>query len=161
MEKVLRVFYEFPEKSFTVREVSKLARVPRATLHKVLLRLKKRGLVDNDCRAERNLLFKVIKTNYFVEKIVESGLIDFLVEKLNPSVIILFGGVRKGESDKDSDIDIFVGGFVDKQLDLSKYEKKLGHKIELFVYEHIKKVNENLRTNILNGIKLHGYLDIK
>ena len=168
VDKVLEVFYEFPAKKFTVRELSKLTKVPRATVHKVLVGLKKEGMVDGEGRAETNLLFSTKKVNYFVEKIVRSGLIDFLAEELNPSVIILFGSLRKGDSVKESDIDIFVESFSKKRgfegqegFDLEKFEKKIGHEIQLFVHESIMDVNKNLRSNIINGIKLYGYLKTK
>ena len=51
-------------------------------------------------------MFKIKKINYFIERIVASGLIDFLVENLNPSCVILFGSIRKGESVRESDIDL-------------------------------------------------------
>jgi len=161
IDKILEVFYENPGKSFTVRELTKLTKVPRATVHKKLFELKKQGLISKENISESNLLFETRKINYFVEKIVVSGLIDELVEKLNPSAIVLFGSIRKGESAKESDIDLFVESSEKKEIELSKFEKKLGHEIQLFVYNSIKKVNENLRANIINGIKLYGYLDVK
>ena len=160
IDKILEVFYENPGKTFTIRELAKLTKVPRATVHKKLLELKKEGLISKENRAGDGLLFEVRKINYFVEKIVDSGLINELVEKLNPSAMVLFGSIRKGDSVKESDIDIFVESFSKKEIGLANYEKKLGHKIDLFVYEHISDVNENLRGNIINGIKLYGYLDI-
>jgi predicted nucleotidyltransferase len=159
--KILEVFYENPNKSFTIREIAKLAKVPRATAHKAVVELKKEKLLDDDNRASNDLLFKTKKTNHFIEKLITSGLIEELVDKLNPSCIILFGSIRKGESDKKSDIDLFAESFGKKEINLSKYEKELGHEIQLFVYSNISKVNENLRSNIVNGIKLYGYLNIK
>ena len=161
IDKILEVFYENPGKSFTVRELAKLTKVPRATVHKKLLELKKEGLINKENGAESNLLFETRKINYFVEKIIASGLVDELVEKLNPSAIVLFGSIRKGDSVKESDIDLFVESSEKKEIELSNFEKKLGHEIQLLVYNSIKKVNENLRGNIINGIKLYGYLDIE
>jgi len=166
-EKVLGVFYEFSAKRFTVREISKLARVPRATVHKVLVWLKKEGMVDGEGRASGSRLFLSRKVGYFVDKIVASGLVDFLVEELNPSSVVLFGSIGKGDSVKESDVDIFVGTYVEDkmkvemELDLGKFERKIGHEIQLHLYDNIKDVNENLRGNIANGIKLDGYLDVK
>jgi len=166
-EKVLEVFYEFPAKGFTVREISKLAKIPRATVHKILVGLKKEGMVDGDGRASGSRLFLSRKVGYFVDKIVASGLVDFLVEEFGPSTIVLFGSVSKGSSVKESDVDIFVSTYVEDKmkvemsLDMSKFERKIGHKIDLHLYDNIKDVNEDLRGNIANGIKLEGYLDVK
>jgi predicted nucleotidyltransferase len=83
------------------------------------------------------------------------------LKTLNPSCIILFGSIRKGESDKTSDIDIFVESSVKKSLDLSKFEKKIGHKIDLFIESDLKNLNSNLFNNVINGIKLYGSFKIK
>ena len=160
-EKILEVFYENPAKSFTVREISKLTKVPRATVHKKLVDLKKRGLVDKENRAGDGLLFKTKKINFFIEKIIASGLIDEIVEKMNPSCIILFGSIRKGDSVKESDIDLFVESFVKEENDLSKYEKELGHEIQLHIRSDMHKLQENLFNNVVNGIKLYGSFKIK
>ena len=81
-------------------------------------------------------------------------MLDFIVESINPRLVILFGSCAKGEYNKDSDIDIFVQG--EGSLDLSKF--KLKHKVNIF-YEHdINKLSVELRNNIINGIILYGVL---
>ncbi|MGC9309441.1 MAG: nucleotidyltransferase domain-containing protein [Candidatus Nanoarchaeia archaeon] len=160
-DKILEVFYENPKREFTIRELEKRTNIPRSTTHIILRDLKKQGLIDSENKAASTILFKLKKTNFFVEKIAYSGLIDFLIKKLNPSAIVLFGGVRKGESDKESDIDLFVETPVKYNLDLKRFERRLKHKIDLFLYDNIKDVHNDLRANIINGIKLYGYLDIK
>jgi len=160
-EQIMRIFYEFPSKEFTIREIAKLTRIARATVHKTLLELKKDGLVTKDNKANNNLIFRTKKINYFTEGIVASGLIDEFIEKLNPSCIILFGSIRKGDSVKESDIDLFVESSVKKKIDTKKFEKKLGHKIQLFIESDIRKLHANLFNNVLNGIKLYGSFKIK
>jgi len=160
-DKILKVFYEFPSKAFTIREISNLTKIPRATAHKHLLSLKKQKLITKDNRAGENLLFKNKKTNFFIEKIISSGLLGFLVIELNPSCIILFGSIRKGESVDESDIDLFVESPVKKNLNLNLFEKRIGHKIQLFIEPKIDKLQDNLFNNILNGIKLYGSFKIK
>ena len=159
--KILRVFYEIPSRSFTIRDIMKIAKVPRATVHKYLVEFRNKGLVDKNNRAKNNLLFKTKKINYFVEKIIDSGIIEGIIEKLNPSCIILFGSIRKGDSVKESDIDLFVESSIKKELFLEKYEKKLKHKIQLFVKDDIKNLQPNLFNNIINGIVLFGSFKIK
>ncbi|MEK6973636.1 MAG: nucleotidyltransferase domain-containing protein [Nanoarchaeota archaeon] len=161
IDSILRIFYENPEKKFTVREISKLTRIPRASAHNYLKMLRKKNLITKENNAENSILFRVKKINYYIEKIVESGLLDELVKVLNPSCIILFGSIRKGDSVMDSDIDLFIESDIKKELDLKNFEKKLGHKIQLFIESDIKKVHENLFNNIINGIKLYGSVTIK
>lgn len=166
-EKVLGIFYEFSAKKFTVREISKLAKIPRATAHKILVGLKKEGMVDGEGRASGSRLFLSRKVGYFIDKIVSSGLVDFLVEEFVPSAIVLFGSVRKGDSEKESDVDIFVESAIDEGetkamgLDMGKFERRIGHKVELFVKPSIKDFHDGLINNIANGIKLYGSLKIK
>ncbi len=161
MNKILEVFYEFPDENFTVRKLAKLAKIPKATIHKYLSFLKKQKLITQENQPENTLLFKIKKTNYFTEKIVSSGLLEELIVNLNPSCIILFGSIRKAESVKESDIDLFVESSVRKEIDLSKFEKKLKHKIQLFVKSDIRKLNIELLNNVLNGIKLYGSFKLK
>ncbi len=160
-EKILKVFFEDPVKSFSVREVSKLTKIPRATTHKKLLDLRKSGLINKENQAVINNLFKIKKINFFVEKIIGSGLIDYLIDELNPSCIILFGSIRKGDSIKESDLDLFVETSINKKLDFKKFERKIGHKVQLFCESNIKKLQDHLFNNVINGIKLYGSFKLK
>ena len=50
---------------------------------------------------------------------------------------------------------------IKKNVNLKKFEKKLGHKIQLFVESDINKLHSNLFNNVVNGIKLFGSFKIK
>lgn len=156
LDKIMELIFENQEKEFTIREIEKETKLPRATISDYLKDMKSLGLLDKS-----SLFFKIKKTHYFIEKIVKSGLIDFLISELNPSCIILFGSIRKGESDKNSDIDLFIESSVKKELDLSKYEKILKHEISSFIETKISNLQENLLNNVVNGIKLYGSFKIK
>lgn len=158
---ILELFYEKPNQRFTIREIAKITKIPRTTAHRNVESLKKQGLINKENSANENLLFKTKKINLFIEKIVSSGLAEELINKLNPSCIILFGSFRKGESIKESDIDLFVESQIKKEVNLSKFEKKLGHKIQLFVEPNINKIQKNLFNNIINGIKIYGSFNVK
>ncbi len=161
LDKILGIYYENPNKRFTVRELANITRIPKSTAQKYLMELKKEGLILGDKRASNSRLFKIKKINYIIEEIVESSLIEFLEEQLKPEVIILFGSFRKGESEKGSDIDLFVESLEEKELDLSKFEKKLKHSIHLFVEKNINQLPDNFKNNVINGIKLQGFLRIR
>ncbi|MBD3361832.1 hypothetical protein GF358_03500 [Candidatus Woesearchaeota archaeon] len=104
-------------------------------------------------------MFKIHKQQTITLKIYDSGLIDHIENKLHPRCIILFGSVRKGEYTKKSDIDLFVQAQT-KQINLEKYEKKLKHKINLFFEKDFHKLSKELLENLINGIKLSGYIRI-
>jgi len=159
--KILELYYEYPEKRFTIRGLSDLSGIPRATIHKYLVHLRKLKIIDYNNEIISGNLFYVKKINYFTEKIVESGLIDYLIKKLNPSSIILFGSIRRGDSIKESDVDLFVESYIKKDIDLKKYEKFIGHKVQLFVEGNISKLHDGLLNNVVNGIKLYGEFKIK
>ena len=160
-DKILELFYENPNNAFTVREISTLTGIPRATVHKYIKQFRSLKLIDKDNSVNDSLLFKTMKVNFFVEKIVASGIIEDLIDTLNPSCIILFGSIRKGDSVRDSDIDIFIEAPIKKDYILSKFEKKLKHKIQLFVEGNIGNLQPNLYNNIINGIKLYGGFKVK
>jgi predicted nucleotidyltransferase len=157
LDKIMKIIYENPSKEFTVRELEKIAKLPRATISEYLLFLKSKKLLN-----QNSLLFKIKKINYYTEKIVSAGLIDYLISTLNPSCIILFGSIRKGESDKDSDIDIFIETpYLNKAVALNFYEKKLKHTIQLHRESNLKNLQTNLLNNVINGIKLYGSFKVR
>ena len=108
MDKILELFFEFPNQSFTIREIAKMTKMPKSTAHNYLAKLKSEGLVAKDNQASNTKFFKIKKINNFIEKIYASGLIEHLNKTFVPSCIILFGSFRKGDSVKESDIDIFI-----------------------------------------------------
>ena len=77
-----------------------------------------------------------------------------------PDVIILFGSASKGEDIEGSDIDLYLQ-CEEKKLDLEKYEKELKRKINLFFEKNFNKLSEELKSNIINGDKLKGYLRVQ
>lgn len=95
-----------------------------------------------------------------IKNIYLSGLSDFLEKELAGSTIILFGSYSRGEDTKTSDIDIAVIERKDKILKLEEYERALNRKINVNFYNSWKKIHENLKNNILNGILLHGSIEL-
>lgn len=158
---LMREFYEHPERKFSIRELEERTKIPRTTIHRYLKELRKKNLINKDNSQKETSLFEIKKINYYIEELFKSGLIDYLIQSLNPSCIILFGSFRKGESDSESDIDLFIETYSKNKIDLSKYEKKLGHKISLFNETKITKLNKELLNNVVNGIKLYGSFKIK
>ncbi|MBU0457379.1 MAG: nucleotidyltransferase domain-containing protein [Nanoarchaeota archaeon] len=161
LDKILELFYEKPNVSLTIRAIAKETRIPKSTVQKYIKAIKKKNLITKDNKASTSLLFRIKKVNFYTEKIIESGVIEYLIEKLNPSCIILFGSIRKGDSINESDIDLFIESPVKKELKLIQFEKKIKHKIELFVYNDINKLQPHLFNNVINGIKLYGSFSLK
>ncbi len=158
---ILEFFFEHPQVSFAVRELTTKTGIKRSTVQYYLTQLRKEGFVLSNNQWADNWRNRVVKTNYYTEKISKTGLVEYLEEELGASAIILFGSFRKGESAQESDIDIFVECAREKTLDLRRFEKRLGHKIQLFVRPKITLLPKDLLNSVVNGIKLQGYFTIK
>jgi len=161
MDKVLEVIFENPEKSLNIRDISKYANVPRSTVHRYLRTLQRLNIIDKNNKFVINSYTRFLKSVHIIQKLFTSGLLDYLEEKLSPSAIILFGSARKGEYAKESDIDIFIETTKHAPLELSRFEKKIKHKLQLFVEPDINKLPVELLNNVINGIKLTGYIKVK
>jgi predicted nucleotidyltransferase len=172
---ILKHFMEEPNREFHIREMAKITKLTPTTITNHLNEFSKDNLVTK--KRERNLvlfranpdnvLFKEIKRHYNIKNIIKSGLISYINEERNyPESIILFGSYAKSENVKDqSDIDLFILSENKKNLNLEKYEKLLKTEIQTFFttrkeFEEMKKQNKELLNNVLNGIRLHGFLEV-
>src|SRR3989338_3000350 len=126
---IANLLYEYPGKEWKVRELSAKANMPLTTVHRTLQSMRKTGFINERNALIVNQYTKFLKTFHMIDKLFSSGLLEFLQQELVPSCIIIFGGVRKGEYDADSDIDLFVETTKEKKVDLSVFEKKLNHPI--------------------------------
>lgn len=174
MDNLLEHFIKEPEREFHVRELAKLTKKSPTTVSKYLNLYKKEQLLA--CKNKLNHLlykanienkaFKDAKLFYNIKKLTSSGLIEYLDEEFNkPEAIILFGSFRKAENIAVSDIDILVVTPIKKEVNLSRFEKYLGHKIQLFLHsskeiEVMKVKNKELLNSFINGFVLHGFWEI-
>jgi len=71
----------------------------------------------------------------------------------------LFGSSAFGEDTIESDIDIFIQ-CAGKSIELSKFQRKIGRKINLFFEEKFNDLSRELRNNIINGKILYGYIKV-
>ncbi|HIH32480.1 TPA: hypothetical protein HA235_07285 [Candidatus Woesearchaeota archaeon] len=95
-----------------------------------------------------------------IKNIYISGLSLFLQQELTGSTVMLFGSYVRGEDTEESDIDIAVIERKDKVLNIDKYEKMLGRKININFYNSWKDINARLKNNILNGFVLYGSVEL-
>jgi len=171
-DKILELFFKEPEKEFYVREIARILQKSPATISKYLKEMKKNNILESEEKFN-HLIFKAADTekfrqeklNYNLNLINNSGLIDFLVKEYDPEAIVLFGSFAKSENTKKSDIDLFIISSRKKQINIEKFESKLGYKVQLFIHskqeiEKIKQKNPELINNWINGIKLYGFLEI-
>ena len=169
---ILGIFFESPEKEFYIREVSRLTKINHTTVRQKLNKFVKEGLL----KITKNKLYSGYKVNlskkflnlklyYNLEKIRKSKMIEVLENEFDFPVIVVFGSYASARNNSTSDIDICIISEVKKDFDISKYEKLLGRKISLHLFdgkslEKSKKNNPELINNICNGIVLSGELEI-
>jgi predicted nucleotidyltransferase len=169
--KLLRYFFEEPEREFYVRELAKLVKKSPTTISKYLNALEKEKLLVSSkkfnhllFKADVNRKFKNLKLNHNLSLIRNSGLLDYLNDIFNyPEAIVLFGSFARAENIKKSDIDILIVSPSKKKPILKTFEKKLEHEIQLFVYsekELSSLKNKELLNNFINGVVLEGYIEV-
>lgn len=165
-ERVLQEFFYNPMKRFGVRELSRITHLDTKTVMKYLRILASQKIIvkkkEEFAYYEANRLspsFRLRKSNFLTNKIAASGLIDYLEDKLKPKALILFGSVQKGTYLEQSDVDIFVQG-KELKINLGRFEKSIGHEINLLFEEDLNRLSEGLRNNINSGNRLLGRLEI-
>ncbi|MBI5397891.1 nucleotidyltransferase domain-containing protein [Candidatus Woesearchaeota archaeon] len=167
---VAKVFFDEPTRQHYLIEVSKKANLAHTSTKSHIITLKKNGLITETTERKGKRNFPIYQANLNSKKyrdikkiynqlaIQQSGIIDHLKEKTAPRTIILFGSYRKGEDTEESDIDLFIEA-KKESINLTKYEKTLGKKIQLHFSEDFKRCPKELKNNIANGIVLQGYLE--
>jgi len=165
----LKIFFlKNPTRRLRVREIERTTGIPLPSVIRYTKELCKEDILEEEnisniviykgrLRSER---YKLEKKLHNIRKITESGLIQHIKFEYNNPTIILFGSYAKGEDIENSDIDIYIET-TKKVILLEKFEKKLEHKLQLFVHKNIKEIkNKELANNIINGITLNGFLEI-
>jgi predicted nucleotidyltransferase len=166
--KIIRIFLENPNKHFQIRGISRQFKIPKTTvsyhignlIKKHLIKKQEKGIFPSYRANTENPLYRFHKTQEALRKITESGLISYLEQECTPKAIMLFGSFAKAEYDEKSDIDLFVQA-KETKVNLEKFEKKLKHAINIIFEPEINKLSPELLNNIINGIKLSGFLKIK
>lgn len=164
--KVFEIFVDEPLRIHYVKEISKKINLAPTSVKKHIIDLengemviKKKGDIFSGYVSNRdNSNFLFYKKMFNLMKLKESKLIDYLVENLYPKTIVLYGSYARGEDIEESDIDLLIISKNDKSLDLDKFEKILKRKIHVINETNLRKLNENLQLEIINGIILYGYL---
>ncbi len=150
------------------REIARILNVSPTAISNSIINLRKQELIKVEKTKTINFVsFNRGNPNAVDLKRVEnlrniylSGLSHYLEMELAGGTIILFGSYAMGADTNNSDIDIAVIERKDKVLELEKFEKLLGRKINVNFYDSWKKIHQNLKNNILNGILLHGGVEL-
>lgn len=186
-QRVVEVFFKFPDKEFSLSDLAKEAGVAKAHIGIVLDELRNMGFIDITklskiwrIRANvQNQHFIRSKIVYNLNFVSQSGLVEFLDEYYRkPKAIVLFGSFRRGEDGSSSDIDIAIetdnvkepASLILRQIvkadskqtaeKIEGIEKAIKRNIQIFVFNRAS-VDLNVFNNIANGIVLMGFLEVQ
>lgn len=164
--KILQVFFDFPNKKFQLRQLSRITKISLPSIKKYVEDLVKQDLISEvkggvykgykSCFSQQ---YKILKRNDLLLRLNESGLIKEIQTMFTPNCIILYGSAVQGTDDERGDVDIFVQS-TKKELDTSKYEKKIKRTINILYEPNIQKIDNSLKNTLSNGIVLHGFLKV-
>lgn len=167
--RVLKVFFgdPLPKGGFYLREIGRLAKLAPKSVGIYLDELAKEGLVVKEPHRAHNYpvyyanrdneSFRLYKKLDLLASLHETGIVDILYDRFSPECIVLFGSGSRGEDLKESDIDLFIEA-KEQKTDLSRFEKKLGRKINLFFNANFQESSPELKNSIVNGVVLKGYI---
>ncbi|MDP4012924.1 MAG: nucleotidyltransferase domain-containing protein [Candidatus Nanoarchaeia archaeon] len=156
------------EEKLSQREIAKILQVSPTAISKSVKKLEENKLI----KIEKTKTINFISFNRDERRSIElkrvenfkniylSGLSNFIEEKFAGGTIILFGSYARGEDTKTSDIDIAVINRKEKIIEKEKYEKILNRQININFYDSWKTIHKHLKNNILNGILLHGSVEL-
>ncbi len=161
----LEPFFKDNYKRINIREYARIRGVSPPSASKLLSSFEKEKLLIRE--EEKNYiyyfadkeskLFIELSKIYWYLQFKRIGLFEHLEQTLTNPLVILFGSFSKAEIKPNSDIDLAIFAVFKTKLTFEKFEKKLGHKIQLFVYKTMGDVkNKELLNNILNGYILLG-----
>ncbi len=165
--RVMRLFFDKPEKAYHIREIARLVRLSPPGVIKIVSRLKKEGLliskrekVVENVRASKTDRFLRLKKYHNVERLFEIGLVEALRDAYqDPEAIVLFGSCSKGEDISTSDVDIAVIAAREAKINTKKFERVLDKKINVYVVQP-KKSEPEFLNSLANGTVLFGFLEV-
>ena len=169
--RVAEVFFKEPTTKHYLIEISRRSKLAHTSVKKYLDTLRKDKIIirQDEKRGKRNFPFFIANLNspqykshkrfFNILSLNNSGLINFIKDKLTPRSIVVFGSYSLGEDTENSDIDLFVEA-KSHIIKLEAFEKKLKRKIELHFNEDFNSYSSELKNNIVNGSIVYGYLEV-
>ncbi len=162
----LHIFFEDCYQRYGVREYARKMHISPPTASKILQIYEKESLLKKEKDRQYILYYANKESKEFILlsqvywNIQLRKVITYIETQTILPTLILFGSLSKGETKKDSDIDLALIT-LQKNINLIPFEKKLKRKIQLFSFSSITEIkNKELANNIINGRILVGRLSI-
>lgn len=168
-QKIREYFFNNPTAKLRVRQIEREIKVPLPSAIRYTKELEQEGILKTEEISEIKLFsadrsskkFLLEKMLFNIKSLLDSGLLKYLIEEIGNPTIILFGSYSRGEDIESSDIDLYIESASKPKINLERFQKVLNRGIQLFVYANIKKIpNPHLANNIINGIKLNGFVEV-
>ena len=173
-DKIIAWFFAYPNKEFSLSDISNQLEISKSAASKITTHLKEEDFLTVDVlgkiwRIKANQdhgYFKSKKIPQNLMHILESNILKKIKEKYpNYRAIVLFGSYRKGEDLPQSDLDIAIEVLGNQKLEIETLSiVKLGYREKVNVNIHLfsrNNIDLNLFNSIANGIVLEGFLEVK
>ncbi len=166
--KIKEYFFVNPSAKLRVRHIEKVLKLPLPSIIRYCRELEQEGILRTIktggvvfYTAERsNENFLLEKKLFNIKQLYHSGLVEYLRTELHNPPTAVFGSYAKGEDTENSDIDLYIET-TKKEFDITKFEKTLKRRVQLFTHKNINEVkNPHLANNIINGIVLNGFIEV-
>ncbi|MFH1589176.1 MAG: nucleotidyltransferase domain-containing protein [archaeon] len=166
---IMYLFFNHPSKQWHFSQIKKEVLISDSKISKWLKKFQEEKLIIKIKPKEKMPYYignyespEYINTKklFGMNMLHQSGLLNHLYSLENTKTIIIFGSFSVGFWHSESDIDLFIYGN-NKNLNLYKYEKKLGREIQLFScnnFKELRKYHGKLAANIIKGDFIKGYL---
>ena len=173
-DKIHAWFFAYPQKEFSLNELSDQLEISKTTANSVVsqlvndgfLNVSKIGKLWRIKANQEHSYFITRKIPFNLKHVYESGIIEWVENNIqNAKCIILFGSYRKGDDIETSDLDIAVEIVGNNELKFGDvYIKNLGYRENVKCTIHIfsrNYIDINVFANIANGIILKGFLEVR
>lgn len=171
--KVISLFTSGYNKNLYIREVNRLLNISPRTAQLILNSLESKGVLESIFRGKiksyflrknstsKNylILAESYKTTLFMDK---NPLVGEIIEKILPLISgigLIFGSYAKGTQNKESDLDIFVIGYIENNK-IREISKTYQIEINLVVYP-LEKYKSVINKDILVKEVLENHIAIK
>jgi predicted nucleotidyltransferase len=171
--KVISLFTLGYNKNLYIREVNRLLNISPRTAQLILNSLESKGVLESIFRGKiksyflrknstsKNylILAESYKTTLFMDK---NPLVGEIIEKILPLISgigLIFGSYAKGTQNKESDLDIFVIGYIENNK-IREISKTYQIEINLVVYP-LEKYKSVINKDILVKEVLENHIAIK
>ena len=163
--KILELFFINPNTKLHLREISRRTKLSVGGTKKILSKLEKLNLIikfEKDVTIDylaniENKEFKNLKLAYNIYTLKNSGLIEDIIKKYSPEVVVLFGSFSRAEDNENSDIDLALFPMKKISVDFEKYNKEFKRNISLIEFDP-KSASKEFKNNLINGLVIYGYL---